>query len=486
MGLSLISKLLGFLREIFLSYFYGASSTTDAYLVALTIPGVLFTFFSTAIAVGFIPTFSSISNDIEQRNEFVNNIFNILLIVSTIIVIGTVLFSEQLVEILAPGFDNYTKTLAIKFTRLFVLGIYFSSWLSIFVAFLNYFKYFRVVALAGIPFNISILISIVLSFYYNIYWLVLGAVFGKLLEIIYLYPYVRKNSYKYKLTLNLKDKNVKYLFLLSLPLTLSISVNQLNIIVDKSIASSLEVGAISAINYSNYLIQLVVGIFVLSVTTIFFPDLAKHFIDRDFKKIEGLMLKSLKLVNILVIPSAFYFFFKSYEIISFVFERGNFNSSSSLLTSSVFVFLSLGLLPFSYREVLIRVFYAMHNTKTPVVNSIIAVIINILLAFQLSKTLGIIGIAIATTIAAFITTLLLFLSLPKLKLKLDFYSFYKDLLKSIVASAISILLIYKIKDTGLFIILNFIIYILFYTATLFILKNEIVLQVYSKINEVKN
>lgn len=480
MGLTLISKILGFLREVFLSYFYGASSTTDAYLVALTIPGVLFAFFSTAVTIGFIPTFTRISDDIDKRNEFINNVFSILLVASTIIVVLTIVFAEQLVYILAPGFDAPTKYLAIKFTQLFVFGVYFSCWLSVFIAFLNFFKKFTIVALAGIPFNLSILLSIVLSYYYSIYWLVLGAVLGKLLEIILLYPVVKSLNYKFRFNLNFSDKHVKHLVLLSLPLTLSIAVNQINIIVDKSIASTLEVGAISAINYSHYLVELVVGIFVMSVATIFFPDLARYYHEKKYDQITFTAEKSLKLINFFVVPCFIYFMIKSVEVITFVYERGSFNEDSTVLTSSVFILFSAGLLGFSYREILTRIFYAMHNTKIPVINSVIGVVINIALAFILSKILGVAGLALATSCSAFVTTALLFLKLKKLNIFLDYNNLFFDLSKSLLAAIFASIVIISIKDNGLFLIVNFIIFIFIYCIALLVLKNEIMLIVFNK------
>lgn len=486
MILTLFSKVLGFLREIFLSYFYGASSITDAYLVALTIPGVLFAFFSTAIAVGFIPTFTIVSEDIVKRNEFVNKVFSILLVVSTLIVILTLIFAEQLVYILAPGFDLHTKELSIKFTRLFVFGVYFSCWLCVFIAFLNFFKKFTLVALAGIPLNLSVLLSIVLSYYYSIHWLILGAVFGKFLEIILLYPAVKKLKYRFKFSFDLKDSNVRHLILLSLPLTLSIAVDQINIIVDKSIASSLEVGAISAINYSHYLVELIGGIFVMSVTTIFFPDLARYYKENKFDMITFTSEKSLKLIHFFVVPCFIYFAFKSFEIITFVYQRGNFNEKSTILTSTVFTLFSAGLLGLAYREVLTRIFYAMHNTKIPVINSVIGVSINIVLALTLSKILGVSGLALATTCSAFITAFLLFYNLKKLNIILNYKSLLIDLMRNLLAAIIASLVTYSIKDSGLFLVFNFIAYISIYFIMLFLVKNEIMVFIFHRLVRASN
>lgn len=487
-GLTLISKVLGFLREMMLSFYYGTSNITDAYLVALTIPGVLFSFFSIAISVSFIPVFSKIADDIERRNKFINNIFSILLLISTIIVFVTIIFAEYFVFICAPGFDQSTKDLAIKFTRIFVIGVYFSCWLAIFCAFLNFFKKFTLVALAGIPFNISILLSIFLSYHYGITWLILGAIFGKIFEIIYLYPHVKKLDYKFYPIMDFKDVHAKQMFFLALPLMLSVTVNQLNIIVDKSIASTLEVGAISAINYSHYLIELILGIFVLTVTTIFFPDLARYFNKKDFNSIKKTTEKSFSIVNLFVIPSFIFFVFQSENIISFIYERGNFDNKAVELTASAFLFFSIGLIGLSYKEILSRIYYAMHNTRIPVVNSIIGVIVNIILAIFLSKNMGmgVSGLALATSLSAFLTAFLLMLGLNKIKINLNYRKILVCFFKKNISAILSMLLILFFVDLS-FLPLIFTIYFSIYVLILMVLKDDSVFfyinQVYSRIKK---
>ncbi|WP_180048473.1 MULTISPECIES: murein biosynthesis integral membrane protein MurJ [unclassified Acinetobacter] len=479
-GLTLLSKVLGFLREILLSYYYGVSNIIDAYLVALTIPGVLFSFFSVAISVSFIPVFSKVYENTEERNNFVNNILNIFILVSSFIVVLTFIFAEYFVYICAPGFDEETKSLAIKFTRIFVVGVYFSCWISIFSAFLNFFKKFTLVALAGIPFNLTILLSIILSFYYGVYWLILGAVFGKLFEIIFLYPYIRKMNYSYKFYINLKDENARKIAFLSMPLIFSVAVNQINIIVDKSIASTLQVGAISAINYSHYLIELVIGIFVLTTVTIFFPDLAKSFNNKDKDAMKAISEKSFSIINLFVIPCCIFFIFQTKKIISFVYERGGFDTLAVNLTSDAFFFFSIGLLGLAYREILLRIYYAMHNTIVPVFNSIIGVLLNIILALLLSKYYGISGLALATSISAFLTAFLLFLNLRKLNINLNSISILKCSIKKLSAAIFSILFLFFVSET-IFLPLNLIIYFLSYIFFLFLLKDRSVLILFNKL-----
>lgn len=473
-ALTLLSKVLGFLREVLLSYYYGASEITDAYLVALTIPGVLFSFFSMAIAVGFIPVFSGVPE--KDRNDFTNTVFSFFIVISTLIVFITVIFAEFFVDVLAPGFTLESKQLSVKFTRIFVLGVYFSCWLSVFTAFLNYHKKFTVVALAGIPLNFSILLSIILSYYYGLSYLILGAVFGKLFEVIYLYPYVRRLGYKYSFRLDFFNKNVQVLIYLSLPLTLSIAVNQINIIVAKSLASGFGVGGVSAINYSHYLIELVVGLFVLTVTTIYYPDMSKSYSLNNYNKVEDISNKSFKLVNFFVVPAFVYFIFRSEQVISFIYERGSFDKHSLQLTAPVFLFFSLGLIFYAYREILVRIYYSAKNTKIPVINTVVGIISNILLSFLFSSFLGIKGLALATSVSAAITIILLFFSLKVVKIRLNMSHISIDFLKCLSASCAGILILDFFEFY--YFITELILFLIIYFLFLFIFKNEFLIGFY--------
>ncbi len=441
-----LSKVTGFLREIFLSYFYGVSSIADAYLIALTVPGVIFAFVSTALSVGFVPVYSKILKSNEDPNNFVNNLSNCMFLVSTIMIFLIFVFAPQIIDIIAPGFFGETRDLAIEFTRIFVFGIYFSGLISIYTGYLQVHNSYIVAAFAGIPFNVIVLISIWASYKYDLYWLIIGTLVAKLAEIIYFMPYLRKSGYKYSFYLNTKDESIRNIVALSIPLIFSISVNQINIIVDKSLASKITSGGIAAISYAQHLNQLVIGVFVLSVSTIYFTKFSRLYVENKHTDLRISLIKSGNLIAFFVIPSSIIFIVFSKYIVGIVYGRGSFNASAIDLTAETLIYFSIGMIGFAYREILSRFYYAMHDTKTPVYNAFFCVIINIFLSVVLSKYMGISGLALATSIAAIITSMLLFYNLRnKVKdWKNDqiILDFIKILFSSILAAAVSYPLFY--------------------------------------------
>ena len=161
MIITILSKILGFGREIILSYVYGASAVTDAYLISQTIPSVIFSFISVGIATGFIPFYSRILNEQGQlkANKYTNNLSSALLLLSSIIVVIVLLFTQPIVKIFASGFSGETLELAVGFTRISVFGVYFTALLNIFAGYLRIHDNYIIPALVGLPMNLLIIAS---------------------------------------------------------------------------------------------------------------------------------------------------------------------------------------------------------------------------------------------------------------------------------------------------------------------------------------
>ena len=163
MTVTILSKILGFGREIALSYFYGASSITDSYLVSLTIPGVIFSFIGAGIGTGFIPMYSRIKHKqgSDSARIFTNNLINVVLCFSTIIILAGLVFTKPLVRLFAPGFSGEALAISIRFTRISIFAIYFTGLIGIFSGYLQLYESYLVPNLIGFPLNFIIILSLV-------------------------------------------------------------------------------------------------------------------------------------------------------------------------------------------------------------------------------------------------------------------------------------------------------------------------------------
>jgi putative peptidoglycan lipid II flippase len=360
--------------------------------------------------------YSKIENevDIKSADRFTNNIVNFAGIMCIILILWVVLYPYPIVKLVASGFEGEILMLAVDFTRISIFGIFFTCIIYILSAYLQLKNCFIIPAAMGVVLNSIIIVSIVISAKVNnVFILSLGTVIGMMFQMLFLLPAVIKNGYRYKFVLEKNDRYLKQMLYLSIPVILGISGNQINTIIDRTIASQIAIGGISALTYANRLNLFIQGIFVMSLSTVMYPEIAKLAASNDMDRLKRLLAESIGVINIFVVPATAGAMIFSEPIIRMLFSRGAFDSEAIKLTSSALFFYSIGMVSYGLREVLSRVFYSMQDTKTPMLNASLGILLNIVLIIILSKYLGIGGLALSTSIAAILTTILLFFSLKK-------------------------------------------------------------------------
>lgn len=480
MVITLLSKISGFARDISLSYVYGASEISDIYIISLTIPGVIFGFIATGITTNYIPIYTQINKeDKQQATIFTSTIINLVIIISTVIVFIIFIFATSIVKIFAIGFSGDTLRLATIFTKISIFEIFFSGIVSVLIGYLQYKKSFFAPVLVGIPLNLIIIISILISAQLDPLVLPIGFVLAAVAQIIFLIPFLNKHNFKYTAaSFNYKNKYIKKFLILSIPVILGTSVNQLNMLVDRTIASNLVVGGISALNYANHLNLAIQGVFILSITTVFFPNITRHAVDKNFNSFNKVLYKTIIMVILLLIPITIQLMSFSVPIVNLLFGRGAFDSEATVMTSNAVFYYTIGMLGYGLREVLSRAFYALQDTKTPMINAVIALVLNIFLNIILSRYLGIGGLALATSISAYISTGLLLFSLYK-KVGIALNNVLRVIMKSLIASTLmalitGIILNYLVNylNPNISLILTMFLGFIFYIIILLFLKIE--------------
>lgn len=410
MIITILSKFLGFGRDIVLSYVYGASAITDAYLISQTIPAVVFSFISAGIATGFIPMYSRIlkKQGKSEANKFTSNLSNALLILASLVVAFVFLFTEPIVKLFASGFDGETLHLAINFTRISVFGVYFTALLNIFSGFLRLHKNYVIPAFVGVPLNLVNMIALILSAKTSLYALAFGAVLAAASQLVLLFPFVHTSGYRHQPILNPKDENMRSMVVIALPVTVGASVNEFNVLVSRTLASGIAIGGISALNYAARLNGFVQGLFVVSITMVMYPMIAKMAAEGDLKGLKKSISEAISIINLLIVPTTIGAMVFAKEIVVLLFGRGAFTPEAIDMTANSLFYYSIGMIAFGLRAILTRAFYALQDTKTPMINASIAVVLNIALNLILSRYLGLGGLALASSIAATVSVFLLF------------------------------------------------------------------------------
>lgn len=438
MVLTMGSKIFGFFRDITLSYFYGASNISDAYLVSQLIPMSFLEFVGLGLLAGYIPIYNTIETKYGEAksNLFTNKILSLVFLISTGLVLICQVYTENIVKIFAMGFEGETLELAVNFTRLSIFSIYFVTLGYVFKGFLQIKNKFIASTLTGYPLNIIIILSIAISFWTSNIILAVGSLVAIASQLFILIPASYKEGFRFKFTIDFRDDFIKQMLILAIPMIIGISVNQLNVVVDRTLASKIVEGGISSLDYANRVNFFVQGIFVLSITTVMYPMISKMVADGNIEGLKIILSKVIGVVILFVVPATIGSIVFSKQIITLLFARGAFTYEATLMTSTALVYYSIGMIGFGLREVLSRTFYSLQDTKTPMINAAMGIILNIILNIILSKYLGIRGLALATSISAIFTTILLFISLRKkigpFGMKQISISFFKILFSSLL------------------------------------------------------
>ncbi|MFB0917461.1 MAG: murein biosynthesis integral membrane protein MurJ [Clostridiaceae bacterium] len=455
MILSAFTKLFGFGREILLANYYGVGDVAEAYKIAQTIPIIILMIVGAGISTGFIPTYNkAYAEEGEKKaDRFTSNAINIVVILGLIFCIIVNLFPGLFVKIFASGFEGEKLQLSILFTRIAVFGTIFSMISYILQPYLQIKENFWVPAMVGIPMNIIFFLSYPLASKYNLIILPIGIVLSVLVQLIWMWPWAKKEGFKYKPIVDINDKHIQHLLILAAPVILGVAVNQINIVIDKNMASWVIDGGVAALDYANRMNGFVQGIFIYSVVAVVYPKISKMFIAKNIKEVESTVTNSLVTISLVVIPCIVGLMVFSEPIIRFLFYRGEFDDRAALMTSGGMFWYAAGLIGFGYREILSRVFYSMNDTKTPTINAAIAVVINIVLNLILSRIMGLNGLALATSIASIVGSLLLMISLRKRgKIKLKYRDLTIKVVKIVIASVVM-----GIISFALFLLLTYII-----------------------------
>ena len=417
---TIISRLLGYMRDILIAVFLGAGPLADAFFVAFRIPNTFRRLFSEGtFNAAFVPSYSSINNKKKSEN-FANNIFSLLILGLLSLVFLIEIFMPIFVFLIAPGFegDNSKMELAITLTRITFPFLLFVSLASFLSAILNSHNKFAAASAAPIILNIFLILVLIFGKILDdqlVYYLSYAVTISGITQFIFLYFFVKKN-YKPKFKFSFKiDEKIKYFFKKLLPSIFSSGVTQINILVGTIIAS-FQASAVSYLYYADRIYQINLAIAGIAIGTVILPQLSKHVQNKKKEKIHLIQNKALELSLFLSIPAAIALLIASEEIISSLFGYGSFDQESVKKSAQALFYFGLGLPAFSLIKIFSTFFFARHETKIPFYISLISVLLNIFISIIFFKEIGFLIIPMATTISSWFNAISLFIILKNKKL----------------------------------------------------------------------
>ena len=416
---TIISRLLGYLRDILIAIFLGTGPLADAFFVAFRIPNTFRRLFSEGtFNAAFVPSYASeLSQGKDQSDEFANNVFNILILGLFFLVIIVEIFMPIFVFLIAPGFDgdNQKMELVINLTRITFPFLFFISLASFFSAILNSHNRFAVASAAPIILNILLIAVLFYGNFLNdklVFYLSYAVTISGIIQLIFLYIFVKK-FYLPQFTFKIKtNEKIKKFFKKLLPSIFSSGVTQINILVGTIIAS-FQSSAVSYLYYADRIYQINLAIAGIAIGTIILPQLSKYIQNDQKDEIILIQNKALELSLFLSIPATIALLIGSEQIVSALFGYGSFDENGVRNSAKALFYFGLGLPAFSLIKVFSSFFFAHHNTKIPFYISLISVLLNILISIYYFKILGFIIIPIATSLSAWFNSIMLFIFLKK-------------------------------------------------------------------------
>ena len=453
---TLISRILGYVRDILIAIFLGTSFFADAFFVAFRLPNTFRRLFAEGtFNAAFIPSYASeLAVNKERADHFAKNIFNLLFLILLILVLISEIFMPQLIFLIAPGFykDPEKLKLAVDLSRITFPFLFFICIASFFGAILNSYNKFAAAAAAPIILNVILIGSLFFSQWLNIsdvLTLSYAVSVAGFLQLLILLFFVRKN-FKPILSIKIKlDKQIKFFFRKLLPSIFSSGVTQINILVGTIIAS-FQAGAVSYLYYADRVYQINLAVAGIAVGTVMLPELSKHVKNNNSDEINNLQNRALELCLFLSIPAATALVLASEEIITSLFGYGSFNSDSVTNTALALTFFAFGVPAFSILKIFSNYFFARNDTKTSFYLSVISVILNILISVSFFNKLGFVIIPIATSISSWINVFLHYYFIKKRNLynfdKTFIYKFPRMILSVVVMGIVLYLLLGFFSD----------------------------------------
>ena len=448
---TLISRILGYVRDILIAIFLGTSFLADAFFVAFRLPNTFRRLFAEGtFNAAFIPSYAGAlaKNKIEADN-FAKNVFNLLFIILLFFVLVAEIFMPQLIFLIAPGFykDPEKLKLAVDLSRITFPFLFFVCLASFFAAILNSYNKFAAAAAAPIILNVILIGSLFFSQWINISDVLVlsyAVSLAGFLQLIVLLFFVRKH-FKPILSIKIKiDEQIKFFFRKLLPSIFSSGVTQINILVGTIIAS-FQAGAVSYLYYADRVYQINLAVAGIAVGTVMLPELSKHVKNNNSELITNLQNRALELCLFLSVPAAVALVLASDQIITSLFGYGSFDNVSVINTAIALTFFGFGVPAFSILKIFSNFFFARNDTKTPFYLSVVSVTLNIMISVSLFSRFGFVIIPIATSISSWINVLMLYYFIKKRDLHIFdskfIYKFPRMILSVVVMGIVLYLLL---------------------------------------------
>lgn len=413
---AVFSKVFGFIRQALIAARFGSGIETDIYFIAQSANALFTMIITSSLATTTIPVLTRVSalEGKKGKIDHASNMLSITFLIAVAISVLAWIIAPLIMKVFAYGFEEEQFEFAVFMMRIGSPIILFAALTGIFNGYLQSENRFFASSMGDTTQNVSYIIFLLFfASRFGIIGLMITTVLGVVAQLAVLVVESRAIGFRYRPILHFKDKYVQQVFTLIPPILLSVAINDVNSMIDKAMASTLVKGSISALDYASRLNILIVSIFVTSIVTVLYPLLAQGAAENNIQEVKKTTLQGINLIIIITIPATLGMLVFVKPIVQIAYERGAFDATATQMTAGALSFYTLSLVSLSIYSLITRVFYSLHDTKTPMINSAIAVVVNLTMNIILIRPLAHRGLALATSISSIVTTGILLLLLRK-------------------------------------------------------------------------
>ena len=443
-SLTFLSRIAGYARDVIIAFFFGASGATDAFYVAFRIPNLLRRLFAEgSLTISFIPVFTEYleKGDKAEAKRVSDAVFTALIVVLGVITVLGVLFSPVIIKIFASGFKEEYFNLAVGMNRVMFPYILLVSVVALSMGVLNSLRHFFAPAISPLLLNLGIIATVLVlhSFFaLPIYTVALGVIVGGVLQVLFQVPFLRMKGFLFSFRSNLSHPAVKRIGLLMAPQLFGLGVYNVNIIISTQYASHLPMGTVSYLYYSERLIEFPLGIIAVSIATALLPSLSGSAARGESGVFRRDYARALMLMLFAMIPALVGLIVLRVPICNLLYQHGEFSYLDTVYTSQSLLGYALGLWAIGGVRITAPTFYALKDTKTPVIAAFFSLLVNAALGYFLAFSLDLrhFGLALATSVSAIFQFLILFFEINRRMGRVHIRSILPSLVKVIAASLV--------------------------------------------------
>jgi len=447
-GATLLSRVVGLVRDRVLAHTFGAGEILDAYYAAFKVPDLIYNLLVVgALSAGFIPVFTRLFNqneaDKQKAWDLTNNVINIMSTLMLFLGFFGIIFTPWLAPLIAPGFSTSGQEMVTSLMRIMFISPLIFGLSMVFGGVLQSLRRFFLFSFAPLFYNLGIIFgAMYLTKFFGFIALALGVVFGAFLHMSIQYYGAYQAGFRFKKIFNFKDADTRLIGKLMLPRTAGLAIVQVDLIVIAILASWLPSGSLSTFTFANNLQAVPIGLIGIPFALAVFPILSRLAAENNMESFANQYMAVARQIIFLIAPLIIIFITLNTQIVRLVLGSGSFDWQDTLTTAKTLACFSFGLLAQSLIPLLARAFYSLSNTKTPFVVGLIAETVTITSALLLMRPYGVYGLALATVIGSTLNMLLLFILLRFNLKNLSFTRLFTFLLKIIGASFLTYATIY--------------------------------------------